>query len=48
MELSFGEQIKVILKRKNMTIQNLAESYEAQTGIKMTRQNLFDLLQLKI
>ena len=39
MELSFGEQIKIILKRKNMTIQDLAELYEMQTGQKMTRQN---------
>ena len=45
MELTFGEQIKIILKRKNMTIQDLAESYEAQTGVKMTRQNLSQRLK---
>lgn len=45
MELSFGEQIKIILKRKNMTIQDLAILYEAQTGKKMTRQNLSQRLK---
>lgn len=45
MELSFGEQIKIILKRKNMTIQDLAALYESQTGIKMTRQNLSQRLR---
>lgn len=45
MELSFGEQIKIILKRKNMTIQDLAALYETQTGIKMTRQNLSQRLR---
>ena len=45
MELSFGEQIKIILKRKNMTIQDLANLYEAQTGCKMTRQNLSQRLR---
>ena len=40
MELSFGEQIKIILKRKNMTIRDLAESIEIMTGMKMSRQNL--------
>lgn len=45
MELSFGEQIKIILKRKNMTIQDLAALYEEQTGIKMTRQNLSQRLK---
>ena len=45
MELSFGEQIKIILKRKNMTIQDLAALYEAQTGSKMTRQNLSQRLR---
>jgi len=40
MELSFGEQVKVILKRKNMTIKQLAAEIEAQTGMKMSRQNL--------
>lgn len=45
MELSFAEQIKIILKRKNMTIQDLALLYESQTGIKMTRQNLSQRLR---
>ena len=45
MELSFGEQIKIILKRNNMTIQDLAELYEVQTGQKMTRQNLSQRLK---
>ena len=45
MELSFGEQIKIILKRKNMTIQDLALLYEAHTGVKMTRQNLSQRLR---
>lgn len=45
MELSFGEQIKIILKRKNMTIQDLAVLYESQTGQKMTRQNLSQRLK---
>lgn len=40
MELSFGEQVKIILKRKNMTIKQLAESIERTTGMKMSRQNL--------
>lgn len=45
MELSFGEQIKIILKRKNMTIQDLAMLYESHTGTKMTRQNLSQRLR---
>ena len=45
MELSFGEQIKIILKRKNMTIQDLANLYEVNTGAKMTRQNLSQRLR---
>lgn len=45
MELSFGEQIKIILKRKNMTIQDLAALYEEQTGCKMSRQNLTQRLK---
>ena len=40
MELTFGEQIKIILKRKNMTIRQLAEMIEVQTGKPMSRQNL--------
>lgn len=45
MELSFGEQIKILLKRKNMTIQDLATLYEQQTGSKMSRQNLTQRLK---
>lgn len=45
MELSFGEQIKILLKRKNMTIQDLAALYEQQTGNKMSRQNLTQRLK---
>lgn len=45
MELSFGEQIMILLKRKNMTIQDLATMYEMQTGNKMSRQNLSQRLR---
>lgn len=45
MELSFGEQIKILLKRKNMTIQDLATLYEQKTGNKMSRQNLTQRLK---
>lgn len=45
MELSFGEQIKILLKRQNLTIQDLANLYEANTGVKMTRQNLSQRLR---
>ncbi len=45
MELSFGEQIKIILKRKNMTIKDLAALYEEQTNNKMSRQNLTQRLK---
>lgn len=38
--LSFGEQVKIVLSRKNMTIKELAEIIEARTGKKMSRQNL--------
>ena len=40
LNLTFGEQVKIILKRKGMTIKQLAELIEAQTGMKMSRQNL--------
>ncbi len=39
-DLTFGEQVKIILKRKSMTIKELAETIETQTGKKMSRQNL--------
>lgn len=45
MELSFGEQIKILLKRKNMTIKDLADLYTAQTGSPMSRQNLTQRLK---
>lgn len=45
MELSFGEQIKILLNRKNMTIQELADLYEQRTGNKMSRQNLAQRLK---
>lgn len=45
MELSFGEQIKILLNRNHMTIQDLANRYEAVTGNKMSRQNLTQRLK---
>lgn len=38
--LTFGEQVKVILSRKGMTIKELAERVEAHTGKPMSRQNM--------
>lgn len=38
--LSFGEQVKIILSRKNMTIKELAEQIKERTGMAMSRQNL--------
>lgn len=38
--LTFGEQVKIVLSRKGMTIKDLAEQIEAKTGRKMSRQNL--------
>ena len=38
--LSFGEQVKIILSRKNMTIKELAELIQERTGRAMSRQNL--------
>lgn len=40
LNLTFGEQIKLVLRRKNMTIKELAELIEEKTGKKMSRQNL--------
>lgn len=40
LELTFGEQVKIILNRKGMTIKELAELIEENTGKKMSRQNL--------
>ncbi len=39
-DLTFGEQVKVILSRRGMTIKELAEMIEDATGKKMSRQNL--------
>ena len=39
-DLTFGEQVKIILGRKGMTIKELAETIEKETGKKMSRQNL--------
>ena len=39
-DLTFGEQVKVVLSRKGMTIKELAEIIEEKTGMKMSRQNL--------
>ena len=38
--LTFGDQVKIVLSRKDMTIKELAEEIEARTGKKMSRQNL--------
>ena len=38
--LTFGEQVKIVLSRKDMTIKELAEEIEARTGKKISRQNL--------
>ena len=40
LDLTFGEQVKIVLSRKGMTIKELAETIEAETGKKMSRQNL--------
>ena len=40
MDLTFAEQVKIILSRRGMTIKELAELIEASTGKKMSRQNL--------
>ncbi len=39
-DLTFGEQVKIILGRRGMTIKELAEMIEDATGKKMSRQNL--------
>lgn len=38
--LTFGEQVKILLSRNNLTIKELAEMIEERTGTKMSRQNL--------
>lgn len=40
LDLTFGEQVKIVLSRKGMTIKELAEIIEKRTGKKMSRQNL--------
>lgn len=40
LDLTFGEQVKIVLSRKGMTIKELAEIIESKTGKKMSRQNL--------
>lgn len=40
MNLTFGEQVKIILSRKGMTIKELAELVEYRTGKPMSRQNM--------
>ena len=40
LDLTFGEQVKIVLSRKNMTIKELAEEIEKRTGKKMSRQYL--------
>ena len=39
-DLTFGEQVKIILSRKGMTIKELAEQIQEETGKAMSRQNL--------
>ena len=39
-DLTFGEQVKIVLSRRGMTIKELAEIIEERTGKKMSRQNL--------
>lgn len=38
--LTFGEQVKIVLSRKGLTIKELAETIEERTGKKMSRQNM--------
>ena len=40
MNLTFGEQVKIVLSRKGMTIKSLAEAVEEYTGKPMSRQNM--------
>ena len=37
-DLTFGEQVKVVLSRKGMTIKELAEIIEEKTGMKMSAE----------
>ncbi|MEI3381401.1 MAG: hypothetical protein V8R43_07770 [Dorea sp.] len=36
LDLTFGEQVKIILSRKGMTIKELAEKIEKETGKDVT------------
>ena len=38
LDLTFGEQVKIVLSRKGMTIKELAETIEERTGKKNRRQ----------
>lgn len=40
LDLTFGEQVKIILSRRGMTIKQLAELVEEHTGKPMSRQNM--------
>lgn len=44
-ELTFGEQVRIVLSRKKMTIKDLATQVEAYTGKPMSRQNMTQRLQ---
>lgn len=44
-DLTFGEQVKIILSRKGMTIKELAEMIQEHTGNPMSRQNLTQRLR---
>lgn len=43
--LTFGEQVKIILSRKGMTIKELSEQIESRTGKNMSRQNMTQRLK---
>lgn len=45
MNLTFGEQIKILLSREGRTIKDFAEQVEAFTGIPCSRQNLTQKLK---
>lgn len=45
MNLTFGEQIKILLNRENKTIKDFAEQVEAATGVPCSRQNLTQKLK---
>ena len=45
MELTFAEQIKILLHRENRTIKEFAELMEARTGTRCSRQNVTQKLK---